>query len=57
MQSHLEALDEVLDPAEALEMESHVTAARRRDAAAYERGCERGAALSLPGVRELLERA
>lgn len=57
VQGHFEALGEVLDPAEAVEMESHVSSARRRDAGAYERGFERGAALSLPEVRALLEHA
>lgn len=56
VQAQLDREAEVLDPAEQLELDSHVAAARGRDAAAFDAASEAGRALSLEEARGLVAR-
>lgn len=47
VENHLEMIGEILDPAAAVELASHVTAGRARDAAAFESGRRAGRVLTL----------
>lgn len=55
VEQHLEAIGEVLDPAEAVELASHVTTGRQRDAEAFEDGRRAGRSMTLEDAQRLIE--
>lgn len=55
VEQHLEAIGEVLDPAEAVELASHVTTGRRRDADAFEEGRRSGRSMTLADAQGLVD--
>jgi tetratricopeptide (TPR) repeat protein len=54
VEQHLESLGEVLDPAEAVELASHVAVGRERDAAAFDAGRRAGRSLTLAEAQALI---
>jgi len=54
VENHLETIGEILDPAEAAELASHVTVGRERDATAFEKGREAGRSITLEDAQALV---
>lgn len=54
VENHLETIGEVLDPAEAVELASHVAVGCERDAAAFEAGRRAGRAMTLAEAQALV---
>jgi tetratricopeptide (TPR) repeat protein len=54
VENHLETIGEVLDPAEAVELASHVMAGRERDATAFESGRRAGRSITLADAQALV---
>lgn len=54
VESYLEKIGEVLDPAEALELETHVTAGMKRDSSAFDAGRQIGRTMTLEDAQELV---
>jgi len=55
VQAHFEAIGEVLDPGEALELSTHIAAGQARDAEAFDSGRQADRGMSLERARALVE--
>ena len=55
VQAHFEAIGEVLDPGEALELSTHIAAGQARDAAAFDAGRQAGRGRPLEHAQALVE--
>jgi tetratricopeptide (TPR) repeat protein len=55
VQAHFEAIGEVLDPGEALELSRHIAAGKSRDAEAFDSGRRAGRGMSLEHAQALVE--
>jgi hypothetical protein len=55
VQAHFQAIGEVLDPGEALELSTHIAAGQSRNAAAFDAGRRAGRSMSLDHAQALVE--
>ena len=55
VQAHFQAIGEVLDPGEALELSTHIAAGQARDAAAFDAGRQAGRGRPLEHAQALVE--